>query len=341
MSGGLTFTTLVARNYHTCGLATGGTAYCWGGNYSGQLGDGTSRTDRLVPVAVSGGRTYTALTTGGNHTCGLATGGTAYCWGKNGYGQLGDGTSGVDANDTSADRLVPVAVSGGRTYTALAAGFEHTCGLATDGTAYCWGYNGHGQLGDGTSGVNGSSSANRLVPVAVSGGRTYIALVAGHSHTCALTNDGTAYCWGYNGYGQLGDGTSGNNGGVDDRLVPVPVSGGRPYTALAAGGMHTCGLTTEGTAYCWGWNGFGQLGDGTAGVNGGSSANRLVPVAVSGGRAYMALVAEHRHTCGLSTGGNAYCWGHNGDGELGDGTSGVNGGSSADRLVPVAVSRRV
>ncbi|NBT25752.1 MAG: cell wall anchor protein, partial [Actinobacteria bacterium] len=90
--------------------------------------------------------------------------------------------------------------------------------LATGGTAYCWGYNGYGQLGDGTSG-NGDSSANRLVPVAVSGGRTYTALVAGGKHTCGLATGGTAYCWGWNRYGQLGDGTSGT-----DRLVPVAVS---------------------------------------------------------------------------------------------------------------------
>ena len=221
---GSQFTSLVAGGYHTCGLVSGGTAYCWGWNGSGQLGDGTSvnpsdwnSADRLVPVAVGGGRTFTALVAGDGHTCGLASGGTAYCWGGNPYGQLGDGTSGVNWGN-SANRLVPVAVSGGRTYTALVVGQVHTCGLATGGTAYCWGWNVYGQLGDGTSGVNGDSSANRLVPVAVSGGQTYTALVAGYQHTCGLATGGTAYCWGGNGSGQLGDGTS------TKRTVPVAVS---------------------------------------------------------------------------------------------------------------------
>ena len=319
--GGDAYTALVAGWEHTCGLATGGTAYCWGYNLYGQLGEGTNYVNRLVPVAVSGGRTYTALAAGYQHTCGLATGGTAYCWGLNGYGQLGDGTSNNgNWDDNSANRLVPVAVSGGRTYTALVAGFGHTCGLATGGTAYCWGYNGYGQVGDGTSVVNGDLE-NRLVPMAVSGGLTFTALVAGNHHTCGLATGGTAYCWGENGSGQLGDGTS-----VTHRLVPVAVSGGLTFTALAAGNAHTCGLATGGTAYCWGYNAYGQLGDGT------NSANRLVPEPVSGGRTYTALVASFDHTCGLATGGMAYCWGYNAYGQLGAGTN------YANRLVPVAVS---
>ena len=363
--GGDAYTALVAGEFHTCGLATGGTAYCWGGNYHGQIGDGMYGGTRRAPVAVNGGRTYTALVAGWGHTCGLATGGMAYCWGGNANGQLGNGESGVKGDD-SGDVEFPQAVSGGRTYTALVAGQVHTCGLATGGTAYCWGYNGSGELGDGTV-------TNRLVPVPVSGGRTYTALAAGDhitcglatggtaycwggasqpgdgtvpvavswgrtftalvlggSHTCGLATGGTAYCWGNNVYGELGDGTSGTN-----RLVPVPVSGGRTYTALAAGQNHTCGLATGGTAYCWGGNGSGELGDGTG-------ANRLVPVDVTGGRTFTGLVARGSHTCGLATGGTAYCWGLNGSGQLGDGTSGVNEiDSSANRLVPVAVNRRV
>ena len=142
--------------------------------------------------------------------------GTAYCWGYNWYGQLGDGARGVNGSDSSHDRLVPVAVSGGRTFTALVAGSHHTCGLATGGTAYCWGYNAYGQLGDGTTG-DGGNSADRSAPVAVSGGLTFASLVAGGNVTCGLVSGGTAYCWGYNQFGQLGDGTSTN------RTVPVAV----------------------------------------------------------------------------------------------------------------------
>ena len=304
VSGGLTFTSLVAGSIHTCGLTSGGSAYCWGNNQYGQLGDGTI-TNRTYPVAVSGGRVFTSLVAGALHTCGLTSGGTAYCWGINGDGRLGDGTY--------QDRTTPVAVSGGQTFTSLVAGGYHTCGLVSGGTAYCWGNNWNSQLGDGTT-------DQRTTPMAVSGGLTFIRLVAGGYHTCGLTSGGTAYCWGNNQYGQLGDGSGAN------RTTPVAVSGGLSFTSLATGYGHTCGLPSSGSAYCWGNNGQGQLGDGT-------TDQRTTPVAVSGGLAFTSLVAgvEGYYTCGLTTGGTAYCWGYNYYGGLGDGTSGT------DRSVPTAV----
>ena len=323
VAGGLAFTSLVAAGQHTCGLVSGGTAYCWGYNQQGQLGDGTSGTDRTTPVAVSGGRSFTALVAGGYHTCGLVSGGTAYCWGNNSYGQLGDGTGG----NYSANRTAPVVVGGGRTFMSLVAGGYHTCGLVSGGTAYCWGSNEKGQVGDGTSGSPSQFwSADRTSPVAVTGGRAYTALVAGGTHTCGLATSGTAYCWGYNSNGQLGDGTSGStsNPSSADRSAPVAVSGGLTYVGLVAGGAHTCGLATGGTAYCWGYNQQGQLGDGTSGTD------RTTPVAVSGGRSFTALVAGSGYTCGLVSGGTAYCWGANGGGALGDGTT-------TQRTVPTAV----
>ena len=325
VSGGRTYTALVASEVHTCGLAGGGRAYCWGRNASGQLGDGTVETNRLTPVAVSGGLSFTVLAAGSDHTCGLAMGGTAYCWGSNAFGQLGGGTVGTN-------RLTQVAVSGGRKYTALVAGWGHTCGLAAGGRAYCWGFNAFGQLGDRMSGT-GYSSADRLAPVAVSGGLSFTALAAGGAHTCGLVSGGTAYCWGNNQYGQLGDGTTGTGFRSADRTAPVVVSGGLSFTALAGGGVHTCGLLTGGSAYCWGSNASGQLGDGMSGTD------RTAPVAVGAGRTFTALAGGFSHTCGLATGETGYCWGSNDSGQLGDGTSGVNGDNSADRTVPVAVIR--
>ena len=270
----------------------------------------------LVRVRTDAGQSslFTSLVAGWFHTCGLVSGGTAYCWGWNEYGQLGDGTSGYGTY-----RTAPVAVSGGLSFTALAAGQQHTCGLVAGGTTYCWGSNAWGQIGDGTVGTY------RTAPVAVSGGRTFTSLVAGALHTCGLVAGGTAYCWGYNNYGQIGDGTSGVNGDSSaNRTTPVAVSGGLTFTALVAGGRHTCGLVLGGYAYCWGFNQYGQLGDETTGNI------RKAPVAVSGGLTYTALVAGVFHTCGLATGGTAYCWGSNGSGQLGDGTTGTN------RLAPVA-----
>ena len=363
-AGGVTFASVSAGHNHTCGLTGAGAAYCWGGNAVGQLGDGTG-TDRLTPVAVAmpAGVTFTSLSAGGSHTCGLTGAGAAYCWGSNGGGQLGDGTT--------ANRLTPVAVvmPAGVTFTSLSAGFAHTCGRTPAGAAYCWGVNLYGKLGDGTlttrltpvavvmpAGVTFASvsvgdshtcgrtptgaaycwglnlggrlgdgtTTNRLTPVAVMmpAGVTFTSLSAGFDYTCGHTPAGAAYCWGGNAVGELGDGT------MTNRLTPVAVAmpAGVTVTSLDAGVLHTCGLTPAGAAYCWGYNGSGQLGDG-------SGTNRLTPVAVAmpAGVTFTSLDAGGFHTCGLTGAGAAYCWGNNGSGELGDGTSGTI------RLTPVAV----
>jgi uncharacterized protein YjdB len=207
IAGGQTFTALSA-GLHACGLTTGGAAYCWGSNGAGQLGDSTT-TSSPAPVLVSGGRTFIAVSASANdNSCGVATGGAAYCWGDNSGGKLGNGTT--------APSRVPVPVSGGLTFVAISAGPLHTCGLATGGAAYCWGANSSGQLGNGTT--TGSS-----VPVPVSGGLSFATVSAGFFHTCGVTTGGAAYCWGYNYYGQLGDGSA--TGSSVPVPVPVPVSG--------------------------------------------------------------------------------------------------------------------
>jgi alpha-tubulin suppressor-like RCC1 family protein len=307
-------TALVAGESHTCALASpGGAAWCWGWNEWGQLGDG-SGTDSPVPIAVSGGRSYSALAAGSLHTCALASpGGAAWCWGYNGEGQLGDGSG--------TDSPVPIVVSGGRSYSALAAGVSHTCALAfPGGAAWCWGTNENAQLGDGTH-----SDTLRLEPVAVSGGQSYSAIAAGTYHTCALASPGgAAWCWGQNYFGQLGDGS-----GTDTvSLVPIAVSGGRSYSALGAGSSHSCALaSTTGILWCWGGNEYGQIGAG------GSGTDIFEPVAVSSGRSYSDHGVGGSHTCALaSPGGAAWCWGYNGEGQIGDGTSGEN------KVYPVAVS---
>lgn len=188
---------------HTCALTTNGGVMCWGANGWGQLGDGGA-ADRAVPAAVSGLESgVTAITANQDHTCALTASGSVMCWGRNFYGQLGDGS--LRAKST------PVMVSGLDSGAVIAAGHDHTCALNTLGGVKCWGWNAYGQLGDGTK-------TDRHTPVAVSELSSGMSSVdAGSYHTCAVTTEGGVKCWGKNSSVQLGDGT-----GVD-RLTPVDV----------------------------------------------------------------------------------------------------------------------
>jgi alpha-tubulin suppressor-like RCC1 family protein len=296
VSGDLTLEQITGGGSHTCALTADGTAYCWGSNASGQLGD-NSTTQRMAPVPVATELRFEALDAGANHTCGLTSDGTAYCWGRNDRGQLGDGTT--------ANRSAPVAVSDGIAFQAITAGgFEvgHTCGVMAGGAAYCWGDNEQGQLGTGSADLD-----PHALPTAVSGGLAFLSVTAGlGSHTCGLLDSGAAYCWGENTFGALGDGST------TPHATPVPVTGGLVFTELKAGGFigHTCGLTGSGTAYCWGENERGQVGDG-------STADRLSPSAVAGDLVFATLDAGFRHTCARTTGGVLYCWGSGAAGQLG------------------------
>ena len=218
VSGGMAFATISTSGPadHTCGVTTGGSAYCWGFNQSGQIGAPTSGACTLplnrratvpcalAPVAVSGGLTFTAVSVGYSHTCGLTASGAAYCWGDNSTGELGDGTT--------TNRSVPVAVAGGLTFTAVSVGLRASCGLAPSGAMYCWGSNAHGDLGDG-------SNVTRTTPVPVLGGMTFATVGVGAGQVCGLTSGGTLYCWGENLRGQLGNGTT------TDSYTPVKVAG--------------------------------------------------------------------------------------------------------------------
>ncbi len=283
---------LAAGYYHSCALKSDGTAYCWGDNTYGELGDG-STTGHATPTAVTGGLTFSSLTAGLAHTCGLTSGGAAYCWGDNTYGELGDGST--------TQRTSPVAVAGGLTFASLTAAVNYTCGVTSGGSAYCWGVNTSGQLGFG-------STANQSAPTAVAGALTFASLQAGGDHTCGRTGSGAAYCWGFNFGGELGDGTT------TDRTTPVQVTGGIVFASVVSGGQHTCGLTGSGTGYCWGFDTYGQLGDG-------ATTNRSVPATAAAGVTFSSLAAGYWYTCGLTSGGTAYCWGDNTYGELGDGST--------------------
>jgi len=258
VTGGHRFATVVAGASHTCGLTFEGEAYCWGTNGRGQLGDGGTET-ATEPVAVVGGLRFELLAAGFDHACGIVAGGQAYCWGKNSEGQLGDGTL--------TYRNAPVPVGGDLRFLEsgagrIAGGQNHTCAITVDRQLYCWGDNWHNQLG-----LSSTRSVVRL-PQAVAGMLPVDQVAAGGDHTCVTDAEGIAWCWGDSKRGQLGV-----EGELTDYNPPAPVAGGHSFTSLSLGWDHTCGIVTAGDVYCWGYNGFGQLGIGEGG-------NRRYPMQV-------------------------------------------------------------
>ena len=250
---GIAFSQITAGGNHTCAIGNE-VGYCWGYNASGQLGLGTTVGPEdcggvpcsTMPAPVIGGLSFALITAGALHTCGLTTGGIAYCWGRNDRGELGD--------STLIDKSAPTPVAGNLSFSMLSAGDEFTCGVTVAGALYCWGWDAVGQLGD--SAGAGTSS----IPIRVSSNLTFANVTTGIYHACAVTTIGAGYCWGVNADGQGGYDPSGS--GTVSRK-PLLVGGGLTFQTIAAGGYHTCGLTTTGTAYCWGSVKDGQIGNGS------------------------------------------------------------------------------
>lgn len=243
----------------------------------------------------------TALAAGANHNCAVTAtspavanaGGAVVCWGRNDWGQLGNGTTSGSA------AAVPVTglSSGVRT---VSAGHSYSCALTEAGGVWCWGSNSSGQLGDG-------NTTDSAVPVQVTGLQSGVAAIsAGEYHACAITDDGAAKCWGQGRAGALGDGRSRSSS------TPVsPVGLGAGVVAISAGGFHTCAILSNAGAKCWGLNEYGQVGNGQTGLE-------PRPVDVTGIGPVAQISAGAIHTCAVTTDGAAMCWGYNHYGQLGN-----------------------
>jgi alpha-tubulin suppressor-like RCC1 family protein len=305
MPSGVQFTKIVAGISHTCALGNDSKAYCWGGGWLGQMGNG-SNADQLTPVAVTspGGVIFMEISSTGFHTCALANDSHTYCWGMNDNGQLGNGST--------ANQSTPVQVNSpaGTSFMKISTGRAHTCGLSNDARTWCWGTGDWGALGNG-------STASRSNPTEVSApsGVTFNSIATGNGHTCAISNEAKAYCWGWNSSGQLG------TGDTTDRMTPteVNVPSGTTLNEVTANWSQSCAMGNDGRPWCWGWSGLAQ---------------RLTPVAIdapTGNWNFYRVSPGMDHACGMANPyNNIYCWGNGQHGRLGN-------NQMADQSTPVEV----
>ena len=340
---------ITAGRSHSCAITSLGAVYCWGSNAHGQLGDGslTSSPTAVQSTGPLADLIAVQVDAGAAHTCAIDTFGLAYCWGENTAGQLGTG------DPIEQDKPSRVEALSDRTLVEITTGEDHSCAIDEDGTAWCWGDDTHGQLG--APGLTGSSATP--VQVSTQSGMTdpVVDIAAGGDTTCAATATGKAYCWGQGDHGEVGDGDGVDRAepvevstggtvrqvavgearscavdasaaafcwGEDLGVTPVEVAGGVRFSEVSAGGGHFCGLDKQQNAHCWGSNTNGEVGDGSA-------TDRPDPVELALGARDAAsdlrdIEAGDKHSCALDESGTAYCWGADDEGQLGNGGSGAS-----------------
>lgn len=306
---------LALGGQHACHADESGTR-CWGAGSEGQLGIGLTPAD-TTPVLLSGAPVFVQLVAGADHTCGLDAEGLAYCWGSNSDGQLG--TTSTLQQCPLPCALTPEPVAGQLRFLTLTAGRRHTCGIALDGRAHCWGLNDVGQLGVAEAGQTCVDGPCSRIPVAVQSAHSFIAVTAGIYHSCAVEAGGDAFCWGFH------PGTTEGGNRIPQFRPEVRSVPGVAFRQISAGGWHTCGATGADVGYCWGIDAIGA---------GPTPLESDLPVAVGGGHRFRTVYSGGSTSCGLEQNGTAYCWGPNVNGEVG-----VEPAGSAVRYdLPVPVS---
>ena len=286
-------------SHYTCGIRADSSLWCWGWNAFHQLGDGT-RTTRLRPERIGTSAGWAEVSAGQDSTCAVKVDGSLWCWGNNDAGQLGTG----DQHDAKMPRRVGTAKDWSRVSVGGDARISFACATKSDGTAWCWGDDSYGQLGDGTPGDR------TLIPTEVSANAGWSTVSAGGEHTCGLSADGSAWCWGHGSHGELGDGELGPGHNV---ALPTRVVGSQIWASIVPGADFTCGVTDVGSLWCWGSNDRGRLGIGDLGVGRVAEPRRLGTASD-----WSAASAGSIHGCATKLDGTAWCWGWGALGQLGD-----------------------
>ena len=303
---GTKFITVAAGWNHSLAIDNSGQLWTWGQNNDGQLGDGTSgeENNKNTPTKIKEGTKFTTVSAGVEHSLAIDNSGQLWVWGWNRYSQLGDGTY--------KQKNTPTKIKKGTKFTTISAGSNHSLAIDNSGQLWAWGSNNYGQLGDGTI------ENIKNTPTKIKEGTKFTTVAAGWNHSLAIDNLGQLWTWGKNDYGQVGDGTSGEE---NNKNTPTKIAEGTKFTTVSAGVDHSLAIDNLGQLWVWGYNGYSQLGDGTY-------KQKNTPTKIKKGTKFTTISAGSNHSLAIDNSGQLWAWGWNESGELGNGTSGRENGKN-------------
>ena len=282
---------------HSVALKPDGTLWAWGGNTSGQIGNGGVNYINInAPIQIGNDTNWSAISAGDYHTVAIKTDGTLWAWGYNVNGQVGDGTI--------INKTIPIQIGTDNNWSQVSAAWDNTIALKTDGTLWTWGANHGSEFGDGLI-------LNYTIPTQVGADSNWLDISAGYDHTLAIKTDGTLWTWGGNGWGALGDGTT------TRKYFPIQIGADTNWSAISAGSHHSHALKSDGTLWSWGYNYDGAIGDGTSGYN-----DRHIPTKIGNDTNWNKIDAGQDFCLALKNNGTLWAWGRNYFGQLGNGTNG-------------------